>query len=398
MMKKVWMVAVVVAMVLVGVVAIVPPAVAQVTPMPFIVSQWFDNNGHPCSGCKLYTYAAGTTTPLGTFADALGSTPNANPVVLDSFGRANVFLSSSSYKFVLKTGGGTQFWSIDNITASNLSLLASNNTWTGTNTFNASTIFNGSAIFNVGLTSSGPNVLGGGGSLSGTWSGSPTFSGTPVFSNGISVTTLALSGQLTSTVTTGTAPFVIASTTQVNNLNAALLNGCTWAIPCAIGTTTPNTAVFTTLTANTSLTINGGTAQTGTQGTDTKLLTAGTVSGTSAILCTDAQGGATTVSCPTFSVTQIEAATISSPCTPPSGSSFDACSSTITWPHTFSDTSYVITCTAFGTAYDGGDSTTNSANLIYVKSQLAATASISIQNARGAQNTPTKVYCIAVHP
>lgn len=40
-----------------------------------------------------------------------------------------------------------------------------------------------------------------------------------------SVTTIGMSGQLTSTVSTGTAPFVVASTTVVSNLNADLLDG-----------------------------------------------------------------------------------------------------------------------------------------------------------------------------
>jgi len=77
------------------------------------------------------------------------------------------------------------------------------------------------------------------------------------------------------------------------------LGGSTSSLPSpgAIGGTTPAAGTFTTLTANTSLTINGGTAQTGTQGTDTKLLTAGTISGTAATLCTDANGGATTSGC-----------------------------------------------------------------------------------------------------
>jgi hypothetical protein len=39
------------------------------------------------------------------------------------------------------------------------------------------------------------------------------------------ITAITTSGQLTSTVTTGTAPFVVASTTRVNNLNANFLNG-----------------------------------------------------------------------------------------------------------------------------------------------------------------------------
>ena len=55
--------------------------------------------------------------------------------------------------------------------------------------------------------------------------------------------------QLTSTVTTGTAPFVVASTTQVANLNAASLGGATFAAPGAIGGGTPNTGNFTTLSA-----------------------------------------------------------------------------------------------------------------------------------------------------
>jgi hypothetical protein len=42
---------------------------------------------------------------------------------------------------------------------------------------------------------------------------------------GLSGTTGSFSGQITSTVATGTAPFVVTSTTQVNNLNAQLLGG-----------------------------------------------------------------------------------------------------------------------------------------------------------------------------
>lgn len=49
--------------------------------------------------------------------------------------------------------------------------------------------------------------------------------GLPAWTNALSVATVAASGQITSTVTTGTAPFVIASTTEVANLNAAKLQG-----------------------------------------------------------------------------------------------------------------------------------------------------------------------------
>ncbi len=49
--------------------------------------------------------------------------------------------------------------------------------------------------------------------------------GSPAWTNALSIATLSASGQITSTVTTGTAPFVVASTTEVANLNAARLQG-----------------------------------------------------------------------------------------------------------------------------------------------------------------------------
>ena len=55
--------------------------------------------------------------------------------------------------------------------------------------------------------------------------------------------------QLVSTVATGTAPFVVASTTNIPNLNASSLNGATFAAPGAIGGTTPSAGAFTTLSA-----------------------------------------------------------------------------------------------------------------------------------------------------
>ena len=62
-------------------------------------------------------------------------------------------------------------------------------------------------------------------------------------------TTLSATGQITSTLASGTAPFIVASNTVVANLNAALLNGTSWAAPGAIGGTTPSTGAFTTLSA-----------------------------------------------------------------------------------------------------------------------------------------------------
>ncbi len=80
----------------------------------------------------------------------------------------------------------------------------------------------------------------------------------------ISVVTVAVSGVLTSTLATGTAPFTVASTTVVTNLNASLLLGSTWASPAAIGTGTPAAGTFTSITLSvTPLAVaSGGTAST----------------------------------------------------------------------------------------------------------------------------------------
>lgn len=79
--------------------------------------QFFDNNGVPLSGGLLYTYAAGTTTPLTTYTNSSGTIANSNPIVLDVSGRPpqEVWLNTVSYKFVLKTSGGVEIWTADNL-------------------------------------------------------------------------------------------------------------------------------------------------------------------------------------------------------------------------------------------------------------------------------------------
>lgn len=74
----------------------------------------FDSAGRPLAGGLLYSYQAGTTTPLATYSDAAGTVQNANPVVLDSTGSATVRLGPSAYKFVLKDAGGSTQWTEDN--------------------------------------------------------------------------------------------------------------------------------------------------------------------------------------------------------------------------------------------------------------------------------------------
>lgn len=80
--------------------------------------QFFDDNGSVLTGGKLYTYAAGTTTPQTTYTSSSGGTANANPIILDSAGRVaeEIWLTASTlYKFVLKDSSDVQIWSKDNI-------------------------------------------------------------------------------------------------------------------------------------------------------------------------------------------------------------------------------------------------------------------------------------------
>jgi len=96
---------------------------ASLIPTP--VMQFFDSNGDPLSGGKVYTYAAGTSTPLATYTDYGGATPNANPVILDSRGEAAIWFGDSSYKLILRTSADVLIWTADNVTAALASLAGS---------------------------------------------------------------------------------------------------------------------------------------------------------------------------------------------------------------------------------------------------------------------------------
>lgn len=83
-------------------------------------AQFFDNNGVPLSGGKLYSYAASTTTPKATFTSSSGNVPHTNPIILDSSGRVpsggEIWLTSGEpYKFVLETPTSILLGTWDNI-------------------------------------------------------------------------------------------------------------------------------------------------------------------------------------------------------------------------------------------------------------------------------------------
>lgn len=82
---------------------------------PLVKQRFFDSNGVPLTGGLLYTYQAGTSTPQVTYSNQAGTT-NTNPVVLDAYGYADVWLDpTKAYKFILQDVNGNVLWTLDNI-------------------------------------------------------------------------------------------------------------------------------------------------------------------------------------------------------------------------------------------------------------------------------------------
>jgi hypothetical protein len=85
-------------------------------------AQFFDNNGVPLSGGKIYTYEAGTTTPLATYTSSSGSTAHTNPIILNSAGRVpsggEIWIQLRLYKFTLETSTGVLIATYDNVGSS----------------------------------------------------------------------------------------------------------------------------------------------------------------------------------------------------------------------------------------------------------------------------------------
>jgi hypothetical protein len=80
--------------------------------------QFFNNDGTVLSGGLIYTYAAGTTTPLATYTTSTGNIAHANPIVLNSAGRVStgeIWLTASAYKFSIFTAASTLIATYDNI-------------------------------------------------------------------------------------------------------------------------------------------------------------------------------------------------------------------------------------------------------------------------------------------
>jgi hypothetical protein len=80
--------------------------------------QFFNNDGLPLNAGKIFTYQAGSTTPLATYTDSSGLIANTNPIILGTDGRppSTIWLSEGFfYKFVLTTAADVTIQTYDNI-------------------------------------------------------------------------------------------------------------------------------------------------------------------------------------------------------------------------------------------------------------------------------------------
>jgi hypothetical protein len=204
----------------------------MLTPPPKFSATFVDADGYtkPAVGYKLYAYTAGTSTPKDTYTSSTLGTANANPVVLDVRGEADVWMSGN-YKFILKTDADVTVWTVDNVNdlGSGASLAAvtltgavtitsTAVTWSGNPTHSGNHTFSGNVVLNGSLTVGDaaadaltvlPNAV--------TWTNNPThtgnhtWSGTQTFS--ANPAGKILSGTYTPTVVGGTN--VSAITPQV---------------------------------------------------------------------------------------------------------------------------------------------------------------------------------------
>jgi len=140
---------------------------ASLSPAPKL--QFFGTDGLPLVGGKLYTYAAGTTTPIATYTDNTQANLNTNPIILDSAGQANVWLADTiTYKYTLTDADDVPLFTVDYVsvpvTTNSFaspppigSDVPNEGTFTNLNVVDLLTLEStGAAILNVGTTGERP--------------------------------------------------------------------------------------------------------------------------------------------------------------------------------------------------------------------------------------------------
>lgn len=129
---------------------------------PQIFSAVDNVTGLPLAGGLLWTYASGTLTPLPTYTDNTLTTQNANPIILDNYGQAVIWLSDNNYRFNLLNASGIQqaHYPMDNIQPQTTTTFAAQLAATsgaGLVGFNAGTSYPAATVGNTLKALSGTN-------------------------------------------------------------------------------------------------------------------------------------------------------------------------------------------------------------------------------------------------
>ncbi len=130
----------------------------NLSPVGGVAAQFFTSTGAVLTGGKLYTYAAGTTTPAVAYTSSNGATAWTNPIVLDAAGRVSgsgeIWLTDGIiYKFVLKDSNDVLIATYDNITGINSNSVAYTNQQQIITATAGQTVFNLSISYQVATNS-----------------------------------------------------------------------------------------------------------------------------------------------------------------------------------------------------------------------------------------------------
>jgi len=130
----------------------------NLSPVGGVAAQFFTNTGAVLTGGKIYTYAAGTTTPATTYTSSQGNVPWTNPIVLDAAGRVSgsgeIWLTDGiNYKFVLKDSTDVLIATYDNISGINSNFVSYTNEQEIVTATAGQTVFNLSIDYAPGTNS-----------------------------------------------------------------------------------------------------------------------------------------------------------------------------------------------------------------------------------------------------
>jgi len=96
----------------------------SLSPVGGVAAQFFTNTGAVLTGGKLYTYLAGTTTPVASYTTSSGNIARTNPIILDAAGRVpdggEIWITDGIlYKFVLTDSTDVLIATYDNLSGIN---------------------------------------------------------------------------------------------------------------------------------------------------------------------------------------------------------------------------------------------------------------------------------------